>query len=82
MVWVQDHVYYKGGSKPQYTIMMSIQRSGSCVNNHNIILHNLVHKCETKVFVKNNPKNQYNPSHVNKAKLKSNMERIQQFVNQ
>ena len=28
----KNHVYYKGGSKPQYTIMMSLQRSGSCVD--------------------------------------------------
>ena len=28
----KNHVYYKGGSKPQYTIMMSLQRSGRYVD--------------------------------------------------
>ena len=27
-----NQVYYKGGSEPQYTIMMSLQRSGSYVD--------------------------------------------------
>ena len=53
MIRVQDHVYYEGGSKPQYTIMMSLQRSGRCVSDHNIILRNLVHRYEPKVFIKN-----------------------------
>ena len=53
MIWVQDHVYYKGGLKPQYTIMMSLQRSGNYVSEHNIILHNLGYRYEPKVFVKN-----------------------------
>ena len=66
MIRVQDHVYYKGGSKPQYTIMMSLQKYGSCVSDHNIILRNLGHRHEPKVFVKNQ-KNQYNPGHVNRC---------------
>ena len=53
MIWVQDHVYYKGGLKPQYTIMMSLQRSRNCVSEHNIILCNLGYRYEPKVFVKN-----------------------------
>ena len=53
IIWVQNHVYYKGGLKPKYTIMMSLQRFGSRVNDHNIILCKLVHRYETKVFVKN-----------------------------
>ena len=53
MIQVQDHVYYKGGSKPQYTIMMSLQKSGICVGKHNTILHNLGYRCEPKVFFKN-----------------------------
>ena len=53
MIRVQDHAYYKGGSNPQYTIMMSIQRSVNCVSEHNIVLHNLDHRYESKVFVKN-----------------------------
>ena len=56
MIWVPDHIYYKGGSKPQYTIMMSLQRSRNYVSEHNIILHNLGHIYEPKVFVKKNPK--------------------------
>ena len=28
-------------------------KSGSCVTDHNIILRNLVHECETMVFIKN-----------------------------
>ena len=51
MIWVQDHVYYKGGSKPQYTIMMSLQIFGNCVSEHNIVLRNLGY--EPKVFIKN-----------------------------
>ena len=64
MIRVQDHVYYKGGSKPQYIIMMNLERSRSCVSEHNIILCKLGHRCEPKVFVKIQ-RNQYNPSHVN-----------------
>ena len=63
---MQDHVYYKGGSKPQYTIMMSLQRSESFVIEHNTILRNLGYRCEPKVFVKIQ-RNQYNPSHVNRC---------------
>ena len=55
IIRVQNHVYYKGGSKPQYTIMMSFERSGSCVHRYNIILCNLVHRRGNKVFI-NNPK--------------------------
>ena len=53
MIQVQNHVYYKGGSKPQYTIMKSLQRSGNYVSEHNIILHNLGYRYEPKVFIKN-----------------------------
>ena len=53
MIQVQDHVYYKGGSKPQHTIMTSLQRSGNCVSEHNIILCKLGYRYEPKVFVKN-----------------------------
>ena len=66
MIWVQDHVYYKGGLKPQYTIMMSLQRSRSCVGEHNTILRNLGYRCEPKVFIKIQ-RNQYNPGHVNRC---------------
>ena len=66
MVWVLEHVYYKGGSKPQYTIMMRLQRSGNYVSEHNTILHNLGYRCEPKVFVKIQ-RNQYNLGHVNKC---------------
>ena len=41
-------------------------KSGSCVTDHNIILHNLGYKCEPKVFIENQ-RNQYNPYHVNKC---------------
>ena len=51
MIWVQDYIYYKVGSKPQYTIMMSLQRFGKCVSEHNIVLCNLGY--EPKVFIKN-----------------------------
>ena len=53
MIRVQNHVYYKGGLKPKYIIMMNLQRSGNCVGEHNIILCNLGHRYEPKVFVKN-----------------------------
>ena len=66
MIRVQDHVNYKGGSKPQYTIIMSLQRYGSRVSGHNIILCNLGHRHEPKVFIKNQ-KNEYNPGHVNRC---------------
>ena len=66
MIWVQDRVYYKGGSKPQYTIMMSLQKSESCVGEHNTILRNVGYKCEPKVFIKIQG-NQYNPYHVNRC---------------
>ena len=66
MIRVLDHVYYKGGSKPQYTIMMSLQKSGSCVSEHNTILCNLGYRCEPNVFVKIQ-RNQYNPGHVNRC---------------
>ena len=66
MIQVLDHVYYKGGSKPQYTIMMILQRSRSCVSEHNTILCNLGYRCEPKVFVKIQ-RNWYNPGHVNRC---------------
>ena len=50
---VQNHVYYKGGLKPQYTIMMNLERSGNYVSEHNIVLRNLDHRYELKDFVKN-----------------------------
>ena len=65
MIRVQDHIYYKGGSRPQYT-MMSLQKSGSCVGEHNTILHNLGYAGKPKVFVKIQ-RNKYNPSHVNRC---------------
>ena len=39
---------------------------GICVTNHNIILCNLVYKCEPKVFIEIQ-RNQYNPYHVNRC---------------
>ena len=65
MIRVQDHVYYKDGLKPQYT-MMNLKNSESCVGEHNIILQNLGYRYEPKVFVKIQ-KNQYNPGHVNRC---------------
>ena len=65
MIRVQDHEYYKGGSKPQYT-MMSLQKTGSCVTDHNIILRNLGYTCEPKVLIKIQ-RNQYNPYYVNRC---------------
>ena len=41
--------------EPQYTIMVSLQRSGSRGHKWSIILCNLVHRWGTKVFI-NNPK--------------------------
>ena len=43
---------------------MSLQKSGSCVAEHNTILYNLGYKGERKVFIKIQG-NQYNPYHVN-----------------
>ena len=65
MIWVPDHVYYKGGSNPQYT-MMSLQKTGSCVTDHNTILCNLGYRGEPKVFIRIQ-RNQYNLSHVNRC---------------
>ena len=65
MIRVLDHVYYKGGSKPQYT-MMTLQKTGSYVSEHNTILHSLGYRWEPKVFVKIQ-RNWYNPGHVNRC---------------
>ena len=51
MIWVLDHVYYKGGSKPQYTIMMSLQKFGNSISEHNTILRNLGYRYEPKIFI-------------------------------
>ena len=66
MIHVQDHIYYKGGPNPQYTIMMSLQKFGSCVSELNTILHNLGYRCEPKVFVIIQ-RNQYNLGHANRC---------------
>ena len=66
MIWVQDHVYYKGGPKIQYTIMVSLQKSGNYGGEHNTILHKLGYRCEPKAFIKIQ-RNQYNRGHANRC---------------
>ena len=65
MIRVQDHVYYKGGSKPQYT-MMSPQNLEVVLLNITQILCNLGYKCEPKVFIEIQ-RNQYNPYQANRC---------------
>ena len=45
---------------------MSLQKSESCVIEHNTILRNLGYRCEPKVFIEIQ-RNQYNPDHVNRC---------------
>ena len=53
--WVEATIYNDESSK-----------SGSCVTDRNIVLHNLGYRGEPKVFI-GIQRNQYNPSHVNKC---------------
>ena len=53
--WIEATIYNDESSK-----------SGSCVTDHNTVLHNLGYKCEPKVFIKIQ-RNQYNPYHVNRC---------------
>ena len=53
--WIKATIYSDESSK-----------SGSCVTDHNIVLHNLGYKGEPKVFIEIQ-RNQYNPYHVNRC---------------
>ena len=53
--WIEATIYNDESSK-----------YGSCVSEHNTILHNLGYRCEPKVFIKIQ-RNQYNPIHVNRC---------------
>ena len=49
-----------------HNINAESSKSGRCVTDDNIVLHNLGYKCELKVFVKIQ-RNRYNTGHVNRC---------------